>query len=96
MTHITSSDLARLSKLAKLRFNEQEQEKLLVDLTEIFGIIDELNKIDTKGIEPLVNITNHPAPMRDDEITDGNVVEKILSNAKDTEFNCFTVPKVVE
>ena len=76
------------------------------ELSGILAWIEQLNEVDTGGVEPLASVSDVTLPMRQDKVTDGGVAEKILANApggavyiEPTDKNAggfFTVPKVVE
>ncbi|MBT5515957.1 MAG: Asp-tRNA(Asn)/Glu-tRNA(Gln) amidotransferase subunit GatC, partial [Rhodospirillaceae bacterium] len=57
---------------------------------------EQLSEVDTEGVKPMTSVAEMIAPQRVDEITDGNVAEKVLSNAPDRAKDFFAVPKVVE
>jgi aspartyl-tRNA(Asn)/glutamyl-tRNA(Gln) amidotransferase subunit C len=48
------------------------------------------------GVEPLSGGAQMAMRMRDDEVTDGEMAERILANAPDRSGEFFSVPKVVE
>ena len=61
--------------------------------------LDKLQKIDTTGIEPLLNPSEHQLPMRADIVTDGNIRDLVLANTPDntgTSRGYFAVPKVMD
>ena len=61
--------------------------------------LDKLQKIDTRGVETLLNPSEHDLPMRADAVTEQNMREKILANAPDKSGvtrGYFAVPKVMD
>ena len=48
------------------------------------------------GVEPLTGGAQIALRMRADAVTDGGILDKVLSNAPDREGDFFAVPKVVE
>ena len=60
------------------------------------GIIEQLQEVDVDGVEPMVSVTPMRLKRREDEVTDGGMPEKVLSNAPDAREGFFAVPKVVE
>ena len=52
--------------------------------------------MDTSSVEPLASVTGHKLPLRNDEVTDGNIEELVLKNAPESSSGFFVVPKVIE
>ncbi len=93
---IDLNTLKKLSKLSRLYIPNNDTEKLIRDLNQIIGFIDQLNEIDTNNIQPLSSVTGHDLPLREDKINEGNINEQILKNAPEQKSGYFVVPKVIE
>ena len=85
-----------ISYLARLRFDEDNKEKITKDLENIIEFVDQLESADTSDIEPLANPLEKTAKTRSDEITAENRKETFLENAPDSNKDYFLVPRVVE
>ena len=46
--------IAKLSKLAKLKFDKKSTEKIKTELKKIIGFVNAISKVDTDNIEPLI------------------------------------------
>ena len=57
---------------------------------------EELQAVNTDGVEPLSSVSNQALPWRKDEVTDGNIQKEVLANAPNQQYGCFAVPKVIE
>ncbi len=86
----------RIAYLARIRVPEEALDGLAGELSGILGWIEQLNEVDTTGIEPLASVAAVTLPRRQDVVSDGNYPERVLANAPETEDGFFTVPKVVE
>ena len=87
----------RIANLAKIELNEKEIEEYSKDLSNILSWMDELKKVDVKGIEPLTSVNDNKLFEREDlEFEDKVEKEEILSNAPDKNEDYFIVPKVIE
>jgi aspartyl-tRNA(Asn)/glutamyl-tRNA(Gln) amidotransferase subunit C len=93
--------VAHIAALARIRLGEAELEPLAADLSQILTWVEQLNELDTAGVEPMASVVATSLPMRDDRVTDGDRRDAILGNAPHAapggiarEF--FAVPKVVE
>jgi aspartyl-tRNA(Asn)/glutamyl-tRNA(Gln) amidotransferase subunit C len=86
----------RVASLARIRLEEEELLRLQGELNGILGWIEQLQSVDTEGVEPLAGAAQMVLRMREDAVTDGGIRERILANAPDREGDFFGVPKVVE
>lgn len=93
---IDSNTVRRVAMLARIKTTDAEAETLAVELGNILKMIEQLNEVDTTGIEPMTSVIEMEAPLRDDAVTDGGIPEKILRNAPEQTAGFFVVPKVVE
>ena len=93
---IDNKIVRKVSKLAKIRINEQEEIKLIEELNNILGWVDELKKVDTEKIEPMLSVFNESMVMRKDEASSEISDELVLKNAPESKSGFFVVPKVVE
>ena len=93
---IDNKTVRKVSKLAKIRINEQEETKLIEELNNILGWVDELKKVDTEKIEPMLSVFNESMVMRKDEVFSETSDELVLKNAPESKSGFFVVPKVVE
>ena len=93
---IDNKTVRKVSKLAKIRINEQEETKLIMELNNILGWVDELKKVDTEQIEPMLSVFNESMVMRKDEVSSETSDELVLKNAPESKSGFFVVPKVVD
>ena len=87
---------ARVAKLARIRVDENDLPVLAQEFNTILGFIEQLRQVDVDGVEPMTSVTPMRLKRRADLVTDGNMPEKVLSNAPDAREGFFAVPKVVE
>src|SRR5262245_58822591 len=98
--------VAKIARLARLKVPEAERPQLAKELSAILTWIEQLNEVDTQGVEPLSSVSDVTLPMRPDVVNDGGIAGKILGNAPGGAVyldpadpnagGFFTVPKVVE
>ena len=93
---IDNQTVRKVSKLAKIKINEKEESKLIEELNNILGWVDELKKVDTEQIEPMLSVFNESMVMRKDEVSSEISDELVLKNAPESKSGFFVVPKVVE
>ena len=87
----------RIANLAKIELNEKEIEEYSKDLSNILSWMNELKKVDVRGIEPVTSVNDNKLFEREDlEFEDKVEKKEILSNAPDKNEDYFIVPKVIE
>lgn len=86
----------RVARLARLAVTEDEAVRMTGELNVILGFVEQLSEVDVSGVEPMTSVMPMAMKMRKDEVTDGNIADRIVANAPLTEQNFFEVPKVVE
>lgn len=86
----------RIALLARIRLEDAEIAPLQAELNSILGWIEQLNEVDVDGIDPITGAAHMALKMREDVVTDGGYVEKVLANAPERIGDYFAVPKVVE
>ena len=93
---IDNSIVRKVGKLAKIKIKESEENKLLDELNNILGWVDELKKVDTEGVEPMLSVFNESMNMREDKSDSKFSNNLITKNAPEKKAGFFVVPKVVE
>ena len=93
---IDAATVRKVARLARIAEPQDRLEPLASELSGILNWIEQLNEVDTTGVEPMSGVLHRNLPQRADVITDGGYPDKILLNAPDAAHGFFTVPKVVE
>ncbi|MFI3202600.1 MAG: Asp-tRNA(Asn)/Glu-tRNA(Gln) amidotransferase subunit GatC [Eubacteriales bacterium] len=93
---ITDETLEYVGILAKLELQEGEKEQAKEDMERMIAYIEELNELDTEGIEPMSHIFATDNVFREDVVTNGDCCDEILRNAPGQKEGMFQVPKTVE
>jgi aspartyl-tRNA(Asn)/glutamyl-tRNA(Gln) amidotransferase subunit C len=88
--------VAYVAKLAKLTVSEEEKEKFTLQMEQILNYVDQLNELNTSGVEPTSQALLMENVFREDEICPSLPVEKALQNAPEQEKGFLKVPKVIE
>jgi aspartyl-tRNA(Asn)/glutamyl-tRNA(Gln) amidotransferase subunit C len=93
---IDAATVRKVARLARIAEPEDRLEPLARELSAILSWIEQLNEVDTDGVEPMTTSVETALPMREDVVTDGGDPAKVLRNAPRTEKGFYVVPKVVE
>ncbi len=93
---IDAATVRKVARLARIAEPEDRLEPLARELSGIMSWVEQLNEVDTDGVEPMTTSVAMTLPMRDDVVTDGGDPARVLGNAPKSEKGFFVVPKVVE
>ena len=93
---ITKEQVEHVARLARLALTEEEKELYTKQLSEILDYIDQLNEVDTKGVEPMTQPIPTVNVMREDIVKKQFQREEMLKNAPHEEYGFFRVPKIGE
>jgi aspartyl-tRNA(Asn)/glutamyl-tRNA(Gln) amidotransferase subunit C len=93
---IDRSQVEIVARLARLKIDESEMADTVASLSSILDLVDQLQAVDTTGIEPLANPLDAAQRLRADNVTETNKRDALQSNAPKAEKGLFLVPKVIE
>lgn len=93
---IDAATVRKVAHLARIREPEDRLEPLARELNGIIAWIEQLNEVDTDGVEPMTTAVAAKLPMREDVVTDGGDAAAVLANAPKSKDGFFVTPKVVE
>ncbi len=85
-----------IANLARIKVADENLDHLAVELSAILHWVEQLNGVDTDGVEPLASVVDVTLPLRADIVSDGDCRDKVLANGPDTVDGFYAVPKVVE
>ncbi|HUA78486.1 MAG TPA: Asp-tRNA(Asn)/Glu-tRNA(Gln) amidotransferase subunit GatC [Acetobacteraceae bacterium] len=86
----------RIARLARLRLEESEVQRLEQELGGILAWVEQLGRVDVSNVEPMTGAVAMALKMRGDIVTDGGDAETVLGNAPERIGDFYAVPKVVE
>ncbi len=97
---LTPQDVQRIAQLARLELSAAESAAMLGQLNGFFHIVDQMQAVDTRGVEPLYTplsaTTAFTLRLRDDVVTESVDREANQRSAPAVEDGLFLVPKVIE
>lgn len=77
---LTTDQVKKVAKLANLPITSSQEEKYADQLSAIIDYIEQLQKVDTTGVEPTYNITPLASVFRSDETDESLSQEEALQN----------------
>jgi len=96
MTTITRDDITKLAGLSNLHLNDAEVHSLQNDVAAILQYVEQLNELDTEGVQPAYQVTGLENVTRSDTVVDSTIDrEALLSLSAEIKDNQIKVPKVL-
>ena len=93
---VDANQVRHVAKLARLALGDAEIERMVPELNNILGWVEQLGEVETDGVEPLTAVIDVKLRLRDDVVNDGDCRDAVLKNAPDAQHGFFAVPKVIE
>ena len=93
---LTPDDVRRLARLARIDIEAEESHVVLDRLNQVLGLVDEMRRVDTEGIEPMSHAVDVTQRLRADEAKEAGNRERYQSVAPAVEDGLYLVPKVIE
>jgi aspartyl-tRNA(Asn)/glutamyl-tRNA(Gln) amidotransferase subunit C len=93
---LSAQDIERIAHLARIRVTPDEVVQVQSKLEGIFKLIDDMQAVNTKGVEPMSHGLDMVLRLRDDVVTAPNERDKFQVSAPQAADGYFLVPKVIE
>ncbi len=95
MTRISSEDVSKVAKLARLDIPENQLEVYANQLEKILEYVSQLEKINTENVPPTTRAVEVVNVLRNDEIEESNIREDLLELGPSREGEFYKVPKII-
>lgn len=93
---LTRQQVDRIAHLARLALSDEEACEYGPQLSRILDLVDQLQRIDTRGVEPMAHPLDMAQRLRPDEITETDRRDHYQRNAPLAEQGLYLVPRVIE
>lgn len=93
---LSHQEVEKIAHLARLQITEQEVDGYRDALSKILGLVEQLNQIDTKNVEPMAHPFDAAQRLRVDEVSESNQRELFQTCAQAVQDGLYLVPKVIE
>ena len=95
---ITEQEVRNVADLANLRLTPEEVARMAREMDAVLTHVDELNQLDTTGVEPMAQVlySGGGDSLRDDELGPTLANEDVTANAAISGAGFFKVPRVIE
>jgi aspartyl-tRNA(Asn)/glutamyl-tRNA(Gln) amidotransferase subunit C len=89
-------DVKRVAYLARVAIDETEAQAVLTQMNEVFGLIAQMQAVDTRGVEPMSHALNVTQRLRADSVTEADQRTAFQTVAPQVEGGLYLVPKVID
>jgi aspartyl-tRNA(Asn)/glutamyl-tRNA(Gln) amidotransferase subunit C len=86
----------RIARLARLQLSADEAQATAAKLNDIFGLIEQMQAVDTTGVAPMSHPQDVHQRLRDDAVTESDRRDAFQTVAPEAEAGLYLVPKVIE
>lgn len=93
---LSLQDIQHIARLARIRVNEAEAETARGQLNSIFGLIEQMQAVDTTGVEPMSHALDVAQRLREDRVSESDRRDRFQAIAPAVENGLYLVPKVIE
>ncbi len=91
---ISEDGVRHVAKLARLRMQQDELERMTGELAKILGSIDKMRELDTSDVQPTAHVLDVVNVMRPDKPHHSLSREDALRNAPAVANDSFRVPRM--
>ena len=93
---LSLDQIAKIAQLARLELSATDAAALQQELNGILAMVDRMQAVDTRGVEPMSHPQQAMQRLREDDVTERDQREKHQAIAPATEDGLYLVPKVIE
>ena len=92
---LTEVEVRHVAKLASIELSDEQVKTTMGQLNNILDYIDQLSKVNTRGVVPTSHVHGVVNAFRDDVVKEPLPIEAIEQNAPNFKNGCFVVPKII-
>lgn len=93
---VSIEEVRYIATLARLRFSEEDEERMAAQLSRVLQYVEKLDELDTSHVEPMSHVLDLHSISREDAVDRRITREDALKNAPDADGSYFRVPKVID
>ncbi len=93
---LTIEDVHKIAGLARIALSGDDAEATRDKLNNIFGLIEQMQAVDTRDVEPMSHPQDVSQRLREDLVSESDQREAFQKIAPQTEAGLYLVPRVIE
>ena len=93
---LTLSDVEKIAKLSRLHLSPEEQAQILRELNDVFTLVENMQTVNTDGIEPMAHPHEVALRLREDVVTESDQAAAYQAVAPEVRNRLYIVSQVIE
>lgn len=93
---LNKTEVDAIASLAGISVDAAESEQLTEKLSNVLAIFQQMQAIDTEGVEPMAHPLDQVQRLREDQITETNHRDDYQTLAPEAEKGLYLVPQVID
>lgn len=93
---VDAQTVEKLAELARIAISEATIDDVSNRLGEVLQLVDQLQAVNTEGVEPMAHPLDAVQVLRKDQVTEPNNREAFMALAPQSEQGLYLVPKVID
>ena len=93
---LSNDQVGHIARLARIALSDTELDATRAKLNGIFELIEQMQAVDTAGVEPMSHPQELATRLRPDIVTETDRRDAFQKVAPQTEAGLYLVPKVIE
>ena len=93
---LDNTTIHTIARLARLEINDDEVAKYRSDISNILELVQQMEAVDTTGVEPMTHPLDATMRLREDVVSETNQRDKFQSVAPNSQDGLYLVPKVID
>ena len=93
---LSRHEVESIAHLARLQITQDEVPVYVDNLSRIIDLVNQLDRAETDGVEPMAHPLNMTQPLRTDEVIESDQRDLYQANASAVQDGLYLVPKVIE
>jgi len=93
---LDNTTIHTIARLARLEINDDEVAKYRSDISNILELVQQMEAVDTTGVEPMTHPFDATMRLREDIVSETNQRDKFQSVAPNSQDGLYLVPKVID
>lgn len=93
---LSDEDIESIAHLARIGIDKDAVSNLASELSQVLDLVEQLQAIDTEGVEPMAHPANASLMLREDEVLEHESRDELQAPAPSVEDGYFLVPRVIE
>ncbi len=93
---VTKDVVRQIAELAQLQISDDEVEAVTGSMTRILDLVEEMQSVDTDGVEPMAHPLDTRQTLRPDVVSEDDQRDYFQENAPEVQDGLYLVPRVVE